>query len=99
MKVLAFAAAIALVSGAAQAGEMQDHQAKLVVKNENVYTQLCMAALESKYVMQEKARELGVNTSRLRQLTCNGMSPREFRATYGTEQIVTRATQRPNRDQ
>lgn len=98
MKYLIFTAAMT-VAMAAQANESNERHVVEADSKQNVYTQLCMAALESKYVLAERARELGVNRTRLRQLTCNGMSPREFRAKYGSEQTITRATVNPSRGQ
>ncbi len=96
MKFLTFIAAMA-ISAASFAGP--ENQPTRLTAAGDVYSQLCMAALESKYVLKEKAKELGVNHTRLRQLTCNGMSPREFRAEYGTEQIITQVVPQPKREQ
>ena len=94
MKHLIFIVLI-LVSAAAQADMVaEETTTRTVAKNQNIYTQLCMAALESKYVMEEKARELGVRRSRLRQVTCNDMSPAEFRAKYAQEQLITERSKR-----
>lgn len=98
MKHLIFAAAMTAAM-AAHADDNDQRQRVVADNQQDIYTQLCMAALESKYVLREKARELGVNRTRLRQLTCNGMSPREFRAEYGQEQVVTRAMNTPTSQQ
>lgn len=61
----------------------------------NVYSQLCLAAVESKYVAQRRAEELGVQPSRLRQIECNGMAIWQFAEKYEQNRIVTAATPKP----
>lgn len=81
-------AAFASAAWADDEARIVDNQ-KLVAPDDNVYSQLCIAALDSRYVVQQRAEELGVNPTRLGQVTCNDMSLREFAALYGQQQIVS----------
>ena len=42
------------------------------------YTQLCIAALESKEAMNAKARELNIGRREMKQVVCNDLSLYEF---------------------
>lgn len=44
--------------------------------------QLCVAALESREALREKAKDLRVNRRELKQVTCNDMSLVEFAKTH-----------------
>ena len=55
---------------------------KFVTKSGDTYGQLCMAALDSKYVLLQRAEELGVSKVQLKDVTCNGLSLVRFAKTY-----------------
>ena len=71
---------------------------RLTADKGNVYSQLCLAALDSEYVLEARANELNIHDSRLRQITCNGYSIRAFARRYGKSQEVTGVYRLPGRD-
>ncbi len=48
----------------------------------DIYGQLCLAALENKYVLEAKAKELGVSRATMKDITCNGLSLVRFAKEY-----------------
>ena len=52
--------------------------AKFVAQDSSPYSQLCLAALESKDAFKAKALELGVSRREQKQVVCNGLSMYEF---------------------
>lgn len=83
MKKIIFLAA-ALVISASSYGATQKvvGDQKFVAAGDGPYSQLCMAALDSKYVMEQRARELGISKHQLRDVTCNGLSLVRFAREY-----------------
>ncbi len=58
----------------------------------NPYTQLCIAALDSKQALRQKARELGISKSARDRLVCNELSLGEFADTHRRIDANTIAT-------
>lgn len=55
---------------------------KFVVPEGDVYGQLCLAALESRYVLEHRAEELGVSKQTMKDIECNGLSLIRFAKTH-----------------
>ncbi|NQV64636.1 MAG: hypothetical protein HQ497_04650 [SAR86 cluster bacterium] len=55
-----------------------DDGARFVTKDENPYSQLCIAALESRDAIKAKAEELGIGRRAQKQVVCNDLSLYEF---------------------
>ena len=55
---------------------------KFIAAGDGPYSQLCMAALDSKYVLLQKAKALGISKHQLRDVTCNGLTLVRFAREY-----------------
>lgn len=55
---------------------------KFTAEGNDVYGQLCLAALENKYVLEAKAKELGISRTKMKDITCNGLSLVRFAKEY-----------------
>ena len=63
----------------AYAKEIQlDDGARIVIEDENPYSQLCLAALESREAIKAKVEELGIGRRAQKQVVCNDLSLYEF---------------------
>ncbi|MCB1691124.1 MAG: hypothetical protein KDI19_00085 [Pseudomonadales bacterium] len=81
-KIAAFVFALSVAAGAQADNAKIVGDQRFVASGDNVYSQLCMAALESKYVLEQRAEELGVSKSDMKDVTCNGLSLVRFAKTY-----------------
>ena len=52
----------------------------------NLHTQVCVAALESRAAMNQKAKELGVSRRDLKKLECNGIPAARFARIYDIDE-------------
>jgi len=67
----------------AYAKEIQlDDGARFVIEDENPYSQLCLAALESREAIKAKVEELGIGRRAQKQVVCNDLSLYEFAEKY-----------------
>ncbi len=79
-KYIAIAFSLALThSAAADNKVIVDGQR--YVTSDNQYSELCMAALESKAALRKKAEELNINRRDIKRVACNGMSLVRFART------------------
>lgn len=79
MKQITFMFIVLSLSVSAFAKEMQIiDDARFVTKDSSPYSQLCLAALESREAFKAKALELGVGRREQKQVVCNELSMYEF---------------------
>lgn len=72
-----------LFTASAMAGEhLSADGTVFVTTDDNAPAQLCMAALESREALRQKARELRMNNRDLAKVSCNDMSLVEFAKAY-----------------
>ncbi|MDZ7686468.1 MAG: hypothetical protein U5O39_16945 [Gammaproteobacteria bacterium] len=61
----------------------------LRAQSANVYSELCLAALDGTNQLHRKAQEAGIPEHRLSDIQCNGVSINAFADRYATERNLT----------